>query len=67
MKIFVPLTDEMLETLDGSETPITYLVGMRLQARDPTPEETQFKVTPLKDALPVDRLPGAPALQPARH
>ena len=64
MKVFVPLTDDMLDQLNGTETILPYQVGMRLE---PQLKQSECGITFLADELPGDRLQPGPAPAQGRH
>lgn len=67
MKVFIPLTDEMLEAMDGSEPPVPYQVGLRLQPQEAARREQELRITCLADELPGDRQVAAPVSQQGQH
>lgn len=63
MKVFIPMTDEMLENMDQSDSPVPYRVGLPLQPIIIDQRDWIPTVTDLADKLPADRRPPGPVPQ----
>jgi hypothetical protein len=55
MKVFVPISDEMLERMDGSEIPIPYQPGMKVQAKAKHKAPTRIEAMQPSNSLPAGR------------
>ena len=67
MKVFVPITDDMLEAMDGSESPVPYQVGVRLEAGLIEAPVKELKITCPEDGLRADRPAQAAGLRRGRR
>lgn len=54
MNVFVPINDEMLENMDGSELPVPYQAGLPLQPIIIDQCDQLPAITDLADKLPGD-------------
>ncbi len=67
MKVFVPISDEMIEAMDGSESPVPYQVGLRLQAQAGYVPGDAFQITCLANKFPADHPPQVQVRQQDRR
>ena len=67
MKVFIPLTDEMLENMDQSESPVPYRAGLPLQPIIMDQKGWMPAITDLANKLPADHPPPGSAPRQGRH
>lgn len=67
MKVFVPITDEMLERMDGSEIPVPYQVGVQLRTTLTEAPVGALEITSLEDEFQAGRPAEAQARRQGRH
>ena len=67
MKVFVPITDEMLENMSPTDSPVPYQVGLPLQPIIIDQKDWIPAVTDLADKLPADHPPPGPVHRQGRR
>lgn len=67
MKVFIPLSDEMIESMNGSESPVPYQVGLSLESGRQAQASGMVKIISVADELPVDHPLPTPAPQQGRR
>ena len=67
MKVFLPISDEILERMDGSDAPVPYQPGMVLWTSVQVIRENGTTEIPLKDSVSIRRQPQRRAPLPDPH
>lgn len=67
MKVFLPLDDEFLDRMDGSETPVPYVPGMAVWSSVEILSPRQNESVDAKDRVPVRHQAPRPTPLQDRH